>query len=237
VVVMAIITPMTLADGREACFAEDQSILTALLLSNADGYAAVFMPEFARIRTSHPKSHPVWRSSLVTPSARFTGLSPQGKKVVAFVHQPNYLSEPANLALSYHRGLVNGAAPVPADIVAAVLREDGKVIDGVRVVSVVDAKTVARKSGRMDVLSALEDSLIVGFTGSRAIAYDYLPRHREFSGRQIGTWCSDDSVNTGRLLFLGLSDLNGFDGGSDLDNYGRLLGVRPLKGAAGEKCI
>ena len=218
------ITMLSLNDGCEARLVKRKSLLSALLLASADGFSPVSAPEFMNIRIAHPQDHLVWNEWVYTSSARFTGLSPAGNKVVVFVHEPNYLSNPANIALANYQGSVKcGAASVPDNLVSRFLMDEGKIVAGVTVVSVVDAADAARKSGLHHMDYVLDHSMIINYAGSRDIASRYLPRYKEVSGTSIAVLCPDDPINSGRLLLVG----NTFSSSDFQTGSGSFLAVRP----------
>ncbi len=192
------------------------------------GYRPLFMPELAKTKTNAGSGSRLWQVGYVTPSMRATGQTKQGAKVVVYVHQPHFYSNPANIRNAVEEGtLKNGAGPLPQ-------AHFDKLVDlnGNGRVFVVDYDTLRRSSsGGINVENALAHPQTIPFLGGEAIAQAYLAKYKEVYGNRIGIWHYDDfDTNTprGRVLFLGYGGSSGGGlGGYSLGYVGRVLGVAP----------
>ncbi|MBI4738426.1 hypothetical protein HY772_02500 [Candidatus Woesearchaeota archaeon] len=182
----------------------------------------LYMPQVVDARIGAAKDSPLFQNWWTTPSVRVTGKSRGGHNVVAYAHVPNYFSDPLNIKTAREAGLRNGAGimPVP-DFYALLEREDNKTV------FVVDYDTLCNaESDVISVSAALKHPQTIPFLGGRERAEQYLAKHAEVYGKNIGIWYSDDLEENprGRFLFLGYGS-GGLGGYVDLNNCGRFVGV------------
>ena len=202
-------------------------VSASLQESTEAGYQALFMPELALVRSKSAKDAQPWQVWYVTPSMRATGQTKQGAKVVVYVHQDHFYSNPLNIRNAVEANtLKNGAGPLPqADFDKLVS------FDGNGRVFVVDYDTLRKSSSEVNSIeNALEHPQTIPFLGGEAIAKAYLAKHKEVYGNRIGVWHQDDfdkKTPRGRLLYVGYSDYGGLNGSNNLDSNGRVLGVAP----------
>lgn len=187
------------------------------------GYKALFIPQLADRRIKAKKGSKILKNWYTTPSLRATGKTKQGNPVVAYVHADNYFSNPDNVKQA-RQNLVNGAGILPQSEFQRYLDlEDNKNV------FVIDYNNLrSSTSGLISIENALEHPQTIPFLGGEERAKNYLKKHQQVYGNQIGILHSDDLKNEplGRLLYLGNYYYNSPVGYYNLYNDARFFGVR-----------
>lgn len=225
------------------------SVPVALRASQSNGFSTLAMPAVLEKRLECDNDSPLWGNWSLSVSSFLTGRTKSGShtkkggnSVGIFSHIPTMVSDPNVLERRIAGGqLVDGALVLPHREIYRVLALDGQVVDGVRVVTVFDAKDLeAMKYGYLSENEALTHTGVLAFVGSKKMVCDYVPRHMQ-KYTQLGFWLPKGDLQfdqlRGRLLVLGYFDYDSFLGNDDLDldGSGRFLGVRPLNSAVGAK--
>lgn len=205
----------------EACQTPDE---------NGIAYEAIFMPAIIDTRNEAPNNSTVFQCWYTVPSIKATGRTKQGTPVVVYAHVPNYFSAPENIRKAIKQGLVNGAGRFPQTELQRLLDlEDGKNV------FVVDHNTLKNSTnGVIPVNKALKHPQTIPFIGEEGRAINYLEKHKQVYGEEIGNWHLDDLADKplARLLFVGDDYYGGLLGDGPLYGDARFLGV-PLNAAEG----
>jgi len=209
-----------LPDALEACQKEHE---------------AQFMPTIIDTKINSPGEARIWQVLWTTPSIRATGRTKQGNPVVVYAHIHSYFSNPKNIRIAIKQGLRIGAGKMPQlEFQKLVDLDEATDEQGNRVVWVVDYDKLKNSaSGIMplntdsDLEQVLEHPQIIPFVGGKARAEDYLKKHKQVYGEQIGNWHSDDLADEpqGRILLVGYNDYYSLVGDSSLYGIARFAGI------------
>ena len=178
-----------------------------------------FVQDIAELRIANPsKENEFWQKWYLTASARITGTSKGGNKVVAFTHIPTFDS--ALVKSEREKGLRNGAGRMPLRSFHNILAEEG---NGVQIIGYDDLRKSI--SGEMSLSKALKHPMLAPFLNGQDRAERYLEAHKKVYGDNIYLFHSDDFEEGNavwRGLFVGIDLLVGY---GDLFSYGRVLGL------------
>src|SRR3989344_5842517 len=143
---------------------EKENIVATLRACEKAGYSPLFMPEFAVLRIAHPGLFKDWGRTM---SIRATGRTSGCTAVEIYAHVPGPWSQRQYISDMISEGrLINYVLPLSQQAFAALVKRDGEIHDGIRLVKVRDhAQAQKAKFGEQTLDEALENPHVQDFFG------------------------------------------------------------------------
>ena len=151
------------------------------------GYSTLYMPELTQKRINSERKSKFWNPWITSISIKATGKTINKTPVVLYVHTQNYTSDPI-LRKTLNRVIMAGIMPEKEFLRLLKLGEGGDK----KVLLVPYYKLRNSPSGIMSIDDALDHPQTIPFLGGEDIAKNYLKKHKEFFGNEIGIYHSND---------------------------------------------
>jgi len=176
----------------------DFALYESLKKCKKEGFKPLFIPELLdfMLKEKGSAKRSIWEygygnssHSLVTPSVKISGKSPQGKKVVAYAHIPTFFSNIKNFQEKERGDLykIFGERETPQNEFEKILKlEDNKNV------FVHDYVAGKQNQDRFELEEALEKTRLISLLGGRERAESFVKKMNKYYWRTIGIDDADD---------------------------------------------